>query len=226
MKNLIRIQGCCATIAAALLFIAANTLAQTPTVNVGPGDGWTLFGGASWVEGNTILAQNAPNNNWNNSGGYEIVNGISVGLQYTFTTDYLTDTGISLTSFNPVCLLLTFENSSWVNIGTVEYGYGYDSGGYNYFAPAKDTWYEGSVSGTAPVGATSVVAYAFFIDDGQTTTENIYFQNMSLTPLPTPEPTTSAVMVMGLIVSFALLGNHHGFLLSRFSLFKRHDHTA
>ena len=208
------------------LFGASNILAQTQTVNVGPGEGWTLFGGASWVGNNTILAQNAPNNDWVNSGGYEIISGVNVGSQYTFTTDYMTDTGISLSMFNPVCLLLTFENSSWVNIGTVENGYGFDSGGYDYSAPAMNTWYEGSVSGTAPLGATSVVVYAFFIDDNQTTTENVYFQNMSLTPLPTPEPTTYVLMVLGLIGLFALQGNYPGFLPRIFSLFTRHDHAA
>ena len=204
MKELAKFFGSNCVFAAFVLCSAFSTYSQTKTVNVGPGEGWTLFGGATWAGSNTILAQLPGYSAYSSSGGYEILTGVNVGTTYTFDTLYETDTGISLTGFDPVCLLLTFENSSWVNIGTVEYGYGNDSGGFNYSAPVEDLWYEGSVSGTAPVGATSVIVFALFVDANNFTTEDVYFNDMSVTPLPTPEPTTYALGLMGLVGLFAL----------------------
>ena len=197
MKKIPQTHGCGAILAATILFGASNLPAQTSTAGVGPGEGWTLFGNSAWVGSNIFVARNAPNSDWNPSGGYDIVTGVNPGSLYTFSLQYLTDTGITLSS-DSVALLLTFENSSWVNIGTVENGYGYDNGGFNFSAPVKNIWYSGSVSGTAPAGATSLVAYAMFEDNGQTTTEEVYFNDMNITPMPAPEPSAYGLVTVGL----------------------------
>jgi hypothetical protein len=186
MKKLAKFSSCIALFAS-LLFSASHTFAQA--IPPGPGNGWIPFGEAYWVNNDTLLAQNAPGNNWNPSGAYDALGGVNPGWQYTLSTDYMTDTGISLTTSAPIGLEMAFENSSGVNIDTV--------GGQNFSAPVKNTWYAGSVSGPAPVGAASVVVYALFMDNGQVTTEDVYFQNLSLTPLPMPEPSCLALMALG-----------------------------
>lgn len=189
MKKSAKISGRNAALFASVLFSTASALAQL--IPPGPGNGWIPFGDAHWVLEDTLLVQNAPGNNWNPSGAYDILGGINVGSSYTFTADFMTDTGISLTITAPIGLEMQFENSSGVIINTL--------GGFNYFAPVENTWYEGNVTGTAPAGAASIVLTVLFMDNGQTTTEDVYFKNMSLTPLPSPEPSCYALMALGFV---------------------------
>jgi hypothetical protein len=197
MNKIPQTPGCGAVLAATLLFVVSNSPAQTPSPNVGPGQGWTMFGDTSWVGSDTFVARNAPGSDWNPSGGYDIVTGVNPGSLYTFSLQYLTATGITLPG-DSVALMLTFENSSWVNIGTVESGYGYANGGLHFSAPVENLWYPGSVSGTAPAGAVSLVAYAMFMDNGQTTTEDVYFTGMNIMPMPAPEPSAYGLVTVGL----------------------------
>ena len=122
MKMLAKFFGCTAVLVAAFPFSVSHGLAQA--IPAGPGNGWIPFGEAYWVNNNTLLAQNAPGNNWNQSGAYDVLSGINDGSPYTFTADFMTDTGISLTTTGSIGLEMMFENSSGVNIDTV--------GGLNY----------------------------------------------------------------------------------------------
>ena len=47
----------------------------------------------------------------------------------------------------------------------------------------------------APAGATEAEVYLFFMDNGQTTVDQLYFDNASL--VPTPEPSTLALIGLG-----------------------------
>ena len=190
---------------------ASGFTANPITTTSGPGGtsgvncGWALFGQASWVylpgpvlpahSGNyALLTQNSPGNDWNPSGAYQIDSGVNPGIIYTFDMWYASDTGTSYSP--PVALEIGFLNSSLTPIGTVETGAGNNAGGFNYTIPATDTWYEGSVSATAPVGAVYVVVYAMFMDNGQTTTENVYFDDASIPIIPEPSSLLLASMGM------------------------------
>jgi hypothetical protein len=228
MKKLIKIIGGRIAVAAAFVLSASTAPAQDfPNLLVNGGfeyaggftadpitlasgginGGWALFGAtaqsdmfysADYPQSGcyALLEQNVPGNNWNPVGAYQIVSSyITPGWSYTFSIYLLTDTGTSWGP-NPVDLQLSFLDANLTDLG--------GTGGWNT-APGFNSWSLGSVSALAPVGAQYAVVYAMFMDDGQTTTENVYFDNASLIgPMdipPGPEPSTLALVGMGLVVS-------------------------
>jgi hypothetical protein len=190
-----------------------------PITSAGENQGWATFGASQndmssspiaspLSSPDALLAVNNPGNNWNPQGAYQIVSGINVGWTYTLSSSFLTDTGTSYGT--PVAMQLgfgTFSGGSFVDLGTVEggagtnvnWGFG-DNGSQHGAIPSQNTWYSASVSATAPAGATDAIAYLFFMDNGQITTENVYFDNSSL--MAAPEPTTLALA--GLSGAFTL----------------------
>jgi hypothetical protein len=204
-------------------FESATGFTANPIGLSGENQGWATFGSSRSDMSasvdfpqsgtNSLLAVNGVGNNWNPQGAYQIVSGVTPGQTYTFSSYFLTDTGT--TYGTPVALQLGFGNfsgTSFVDLGSIEAGAGNNvTWGFNGPAahpdgsgaiPSLDTWYQGSVSATAPAGATDAVMYLFFMDNGQTTTENVYFDTTTLTSAP--EPSTLALLGMGLAAPFFL----------------------
>jgi hypothetical protein len=233
MRTLNRIVGGSSAIVAALVINVSTIQAQNLLVNPGfedpllpaPGvnQGWAAFGTAARTgppilplppvahSGDySLLAQNAPGNNWNPVGVEQIVDGtilgfpyggVNPGIQYTFDCWYMTDTGV--TYANPVGLEIGFLDSAMANIGT--------TGGFNFNIPSNNTWYQGSVTATAPAGSVYIVVYAMFMDNAQTTTEHVYFDDASLSVVP--EPSSLALISMGLGLPLCFVRRRHVSLL-------------
>jgi hypothetical protein len=173
----------------------------------GVGAGWATFGGSqsdmssssdSPQSGNfSLLTVNNPGNNWNPQGAYQIVGGITAGQIYTLSAYFLQDTAFTGTYGTPVALQIGFGNlvgGTWNAVGgSTTWGFG--GTGTDGSIPALNTWYQGSVTALAPAGASQAEVYLFFMDNGQTTTDTLYFDNAQL--LPTPEPTTLALAGLG-----------------------------
>jgi hypothetical protein len=153
-----------------------------------------------------LLEQNAAGNNWNPAGAYQIVSGITAGTTYQFSIWDITDTGT--TYGTPVDLSLEFTDSTVTNnIGVAAVPP--QSANNNGFHLANGSpvinnangWAQYSVTATAPTGAQYAIVYAMFMDNAQLTTENMYFDNAVLLGA-VPEPSTMALLSMGLAVPF------------------------
>jgi hypothetical protein len=226
---------CSSAIAAVLTLSASTTQAQTlvngsfenaggftanPVTAAGVDQGWATFGAArsdmssaeSFPELGSygLLVQNGPGNNWNPQGTYQIVSGVIANTSYTFSAYWLHD-GLSAntgTYNTPVALQIGFGNfvgGVWTLVGaSTTWGFG-DGGSTHGNDPAIDTWYQGSVTATAPAGAADAQVYIFYMDNGQTTVDQLYFDNASLTATPAPEPSTLALAGIGGAALLALI---------------------
>jgi hypothetical protein len=239
MKMLNKIVGSSIGVAAALALSASSVQAQNLLVNpnfdtaqytanpVTPStanQGWATFGAVtptnmfgSPVDSplsnpDALLEQNAPGNNWNPAGAYQITDGIAEGgaivpgATYKFSIWDITDTGTTYTT--PVDLNLEFTDSTVTNnignAGQSTNNNAFNSANGTFVANNANQWKQYSVTAVAPAGAKYALVYAMFMDNGQTTTENMYFDNGSLVQV-VPEPATLAIVGMGLASSFFLI---------------------
>jgi len=224
MNTLHKIIGGSMAVAAMVAFTTSSAQAQNLLVNPGfenaggftanpitlstVNQGWALFGATAQTTmgasvdsprsgGFALIEQNAIGNNWNPAGAYQIVGGVTAGVTYSFSGFYLADAALTSTFTTPVCFQVGFEDAALNNLGTLEAGPGTNSGGFSYSVSAQDTWLQGSITGTAPAGSVYAVVYAMFMCNGQTTTDSIYFDDMSL--VATPEPSSFALVGAGLL---------------------------
>jgi hypothetical protein len=233
MKMLNKIVGSSIGVAAALALSASSVQAQNLLVNgdfetaqytanpilpSGANQGWATFGavGPTNMFGSPVdspesgslalLEQNASGNNWNPAGAYQIVGGITAGTTYTFSIWAITDTGTTWGP-TPLDLQLSFDDSTVTNIIATPTGLSPNNGSFNYgtsVANNANGWVQYSVSAVAPAGSQYAQVYAMFMDNGQTLTENEYFDNASLVAV-VPEPSSLALAGIGLISSFFLM---------------------
>jgi hypothetical protein len=224
MKQLFRASAVCAT---ALLVTAVTTQAQTivngsfetspagftanPITVATVDQGWATFGGGNggtsaqnnmsasaytpYSGSYALLETAAVGNGWNPSGAYQIISGITPGQKYTFGIWALTDT--VNTAPNGILVQLGFYDSLLTQVSSVENPN--NTVGINGLLPTIGTWTYYSVSATAPAGYTDAVMYVMFQDNNSAvTTENMFFDNASLTVFgAVPEPSTFALLGMG-----------------------------
>jgi hypothetical protein len=182
-----------------------------PIGNSGIGQGWATFGATLGVTTPTdngaatsMDAYNNPGNNWNPQGAYQIDTGVVAGDTYTLSVNYMSILGTTYAT--PVEIQLQFGNevaNAWTQVGTTAaWGFGTPLTTSGNIA-ALNTWQSGSVSAVAPAGAADFNVYVFFMDNGQTAQENVYFDNASL--IAVPEPATIALLGMGLALPLYLI---------------------
>jgi hypothetical protein len=194
------------------------TLTSGPAGGSGVNQGWALFGGSTdpvpvqsdmWNDAtltdvpesapSTLLMQNDVGNNWNPSGAFQIVSGITVGQNYTFSIDALTDTGISFTLGNGGILYQIGFRDAALNV----VGAG-NTDADSPFVPTLHTWQNYNVSMVAPAGAVYAIVYVMLQDNNsQTSTQDMYFDNATLEAAP--EPASLAIAGMGLVSSLFMI---------------------
>jgi hypothetical protein len=194
-----------------------GALNGVPVGSSGVNQGWGLFNGGGTSGPNDMFA--SPNyppesgsvallesvgvgNNWNPPGAYQIVTGIIPGDTYKFGIWALTDTANDAYALTAGLLVqLGFETAGLVGPSTVENPGGNVSA--DFALPTRGTWAYYTVTATAPAGDTDAIVYAMFQDNnGATGTENVYYDNASLTLVPVPEPSSLALLSMGLAIPF------------------------
>ena len=165
--------------------------------------GWAVFNGAAFSQAHPetglwgIQEMQGIAQAWNFEAPYQVVGGVSAGQQYTLTADYMTTTGNSQApgGYVPVVIQLTYLNAAGGDIGTVETG-GSGARAIQYNMGALNTWFMGTVTATAPVGAVYVAPYLAFMENGsQTAADTLYWDNASLSLVP--EPSTLALLGLG-----------------------------
>ena len=184
-----------------------GTFTGNPIGLSGPGyvdQGWANnFGGATptqssaYAESGTysLLTYNAQFNNWNPVGSYQVVSGAIVGQQYQLSVYAMAPTALTGTYGTPIDVQLQFFNAALANVQTTETGWS--------ALGALGTWTQYSVTGIAPAGAVYAAPYIMFMDNGQTATDNVYFDNAVLVAVP--EPATIALLGMGLALPLYLI---------------------
>ncbi len=156
-----------------------------------------------------LLAQNAPGNIWNPQGAYQIVGGIVAGTTYNLSSYYLIDSssGNTGTYGTPFAEQINFGNlvgGTWTTVGTSTATFGFGNASpSDGAAPILNNWYLETGSLVAPVGASEAEVYMFFMDNGQTTTDQMYIDNASL--VAAPEPTTLALAGLGGAAALSLI---------------------
>jgi hypothetical protein len=232
MKKFSKIIGSGIGVAAALVISASITQAQTivdpnfagpgtanPITVAGVDQGWATFNnGGTAALGNdmsaslyyplgyptvttAMLETAGPGNGWSPAGAYQIISGITPGQTYTFSVWALTDTandGYAATA--GVLVQLGFETAALGGASSVE-NPGNTVGIDGALPAVQGVWTEYSVSATAPAGYTDAIMYCMFQDNNSATlTENLYWDGAHIAPAP--EPSTLALVSMGLAVPF------------------------
>ncbi len=186
------------------------TLTSGPSGGSGVDQGWATFPGASSISQSSAQAMSGSyslletalvGNNWNPAGAYQIISGITPGVTYTFNIWALTDTANdAYAATGGILVQLGFENAALSGANSVENPG--NTVGINAALPStQNVWTQYSVSATAPAGCVNAIVYAMFQDNGSTlATENLYFDNASITLVP--EPTSLALLAMGLGLPF------------------------
>ena len=172
--------------------------------------GWATFGNVSQSDMFTspgyppedgtyaLLEVNAAGNGWNPAGAYQLVPG-TAGTMYYLTAYGLTDTGAQGDWWGtPVDIQIAYFGTAPGNIGPDLVNLGNNDLGWS--ATGMNTWQHYGVSGVAPAGTEYVGVYLMAMVSGSNAGDvNVYFDNAIL---ETPEPTTLALLGMGLAIPF------------------------
>lgn len=231
MKKFTKVIGSAIGVAAALALSISTTQAQNILVDPGfesgafgqpnpiplpggVGGGWAGFNGAAYANAAAetgswgILEPQGAGQAWNFEAAYQVIGGVSAGQQYTLTADFMTPTGITEAAggaYIPAVIQLTYFNAAGADLGTVETG-GVGAKAIQYMPAAANVWYSGTVTATAPAGAVYVAPYLAFMENGsQTSANSLYWDNASLTLVSVPEPSSLALLAMGLGIPFYFL---------------------
>jgi hypothetical protein len=200
----------------------AGNFTANPITIAGINQGWATFGNVGQNDMSSspdspistpyaLLEVNGVGSSWSPQGAYQITDGIAEGGAiipgdtYTYSIWAITDTGTTWGP-TPVDLQLSFNDVTGIGGTVTPIGLSPNNGSFNYGTSVANTangWVEYSVSAVAPAGAAYAMVYAMFMDYGQVTPENMYFDSASLLDVtPIPEPSTLALLSLGLAVPF------------------------
>jgi len=207
MKTNIRLIGSAACIIAAL---AVSTLSTQGAANVlvdpnfDLGAGWTTFNGAHYDNtGPTLSAPNSMNLITLNNvpGAFEQFPAVA-GDAWSATGSGYTPNPLLGQPFGGASfggLQITFFDAANNNLGTVETSPGNAkfSNMIDQTSPAAQ-WIPLAVTAHAPAGTAYGQVFAIMIDFGSPAPEGIYVDNMSMTITSVPEPSSIALLGMGL----------------------------
>ena len=224
MKTILGTIGSATCLAAVLALTASTTQAQNLLVDPGfesgvagqsnpipvpggVGGGWAVFNGATYSTAHpetgtwSMQEMQGVGQAWNFMAPYQVLGGVSAGQVYTLSADYMTPTGISQApgGYVPAVIQLTFLNAAGADIGTVETG-GVGAKAVQYTPAGINTWFQGTVSATAPANAAYVAPYLAFMENGsQTAADTLFWDNDILTASVVPEPGSLALLALGLM---------------------------
>jgi hypothetical protein len=162
-------------------------------IPTGVNGGWTGFGATLTGDSSVALADNA----WNPSGVYQIVSA-TAGLDYTASA-YFDNTGAASGSggtggfTTPFDVQIQFLNSAGTQVGTTD-----DSG---WTGETLNSWVQvstKSANGIAPAGTAYAEVYLMAMDFPVSGTDYAV-ENASLTVPSVPEPTTLALLGLGVV---------------------------
>jgi hypothetical protein len=106
-----------------------------------------------------------------------------------------------------VDLQLSFNDSTGTGGTQTPIDQNPNNGSFNFgtsVANVVNGWAQYTVSATAPAGSQYAMVYAMFMDNGQVASENMFFDDASLTT-PAPEPTTLALAGLGGAAALSLI---------------------
>jgi len=215
MRNVIKTFGSATCLAAVLVMSASHAQSQNILVDPGSESGltqpspiplpggvggdWAVFNGATvstaYPESGSYSLQSVQGAGqaWNFAAAYQLLPIAGPGVAYTLSADYATTTGLG--SYAGAFIQITYFDGAGVDLGTVETSPGL-ANALNFNPAANNTWYNASVSATAPAGAVYVAPYlAFMMDGSQTGDVDLYWDNGTL--MLVPEPTTFALTGLG-----------------------------
>lgn len=205
VKNLLP----CAIIGATTITASAQNLlvdpgaelqTSTPNPATGYAQGWSFFNGALF---STTVAHSGT---WSigdvGGGGFGVPGAYQQFAATAGQVFTLSGFGLTTAALAPGAtfgqLQITYfagPNGTGANLGTVETspGNALASAQINSTSPAN-TWIPLTVSATAPAGTASMQAFTITIDENAAP---IYFDDLTLTASPVPEPSTLALAGMG-----------------------------
>ena len=207
MKIKSRLIGSAACIIAALALSNLSTQAAVNVLvdpNFDLGVGWSTFNGAHYDNtGPTLTAPNSMNLVTLNNvpGAFEQFPAVAgdawAASGFGITPSPLLGAPFGGASFGG--LQITFFSAANVNLGTVETspGNALFSNQINETSPAGQ-WIPLAVTAHAPAGTAYGQVFAIMIDFGSPAPEGIYVDNMSMTITSVPEPSSIALLGMGL----------------------------